>query len=271
METYGDISLRRSMSHSSSASDVEEKEQLLDGDASQTAKSREAKRRRLPTRILVTIGFLTVLNLALITVLVVFVVRKGQAHDHPPSWMPPERYTKKLFIYQSVFGDEPSTESEGQWTKLIPKGKGWIDVDNDTAIPYMHGMDQSLPKQQAMISVFHQLHCLYMTRAGYFSARAGNLDEVNAGHLAHCWDYLRQAIMCAGDTTLEWLHAPPTMSGARAGAPEDIGGSEFVLPTKALIHSMSADINNTKATIWPNPHSFSELPGRYFSLDARSA
>ncbi|KAK7952801.1 uncharacterized protein PG986_008529 [Apiospora aurea] len=215
MESYGDISLRRSMSQSSSTSDdVEEKEQLLDGEDSQTAGPRQAKRRRLPLRILVTIGFLAALNLAFITALAVFVVRKGQADAQPPSWMPPERYTKKLFIYQSVFGDEPSKESEGQWTKLIPKGKGWIDVDNDTALPYMHGMDQSLPKQQAMISVFHQLHCLYMTRAGYFSARAGNLDEVNAGHLAHCWDYLRQAIMCAGDTTLEWLHAPPDNIGS---------------------------------------------------------
>lgn len=53
-----------------------------------------------------------------------------------------------------------------------------------------------------------------MTRSGYFAARAGNLDEVNAGHLAHCWDYLRQAIMCAGDTTLEWLHAPPDNIGS---------------------------------------------------------
>lgn len=23
-------------------------------------------------------------------------------------------------------------------------------------------------------------------------------------HLAHCFDYLRQAILCAGDTTIEW-------------------------------------------------------------------
>jgi hypothetical protein len=48
----------------------------------------------------------------------------------------------------------------------------------------------------------------YMTRAGYFSVRAGNLDEVHVEHLRHCWDYLRQAIMCAGDTTLEWIPPP---------------------------------------------------------------
>jgi hypothetical protein len=53
-----------------------------------------------------------------------------------------------------------------------------------------------------------------MTRAGYFSAKSGNLDEVNVVHLSHCWDYLRQAIMCHSDTTLEWLHAPPDNFGS---------------------------------------------------------
>ncbi|KAK8090441.1 hypothetical protein PG997_005402 [Apiospora hydei] len=198
MESYGDISLRRSMSQSSSTSDdVEEKEQLLDGEDSQTAGPRQAKRRRLPLRILVTIGF------------------PGRAqpglHHGVGRLRGPQRA-----------GRCPTTVVDAAGANArVTEGKGWIDVDNDTAIPYMHGMDQSLPKQQAMISVFHQLHCLlitstrqYMTRAGYFSARAGNLDEVNAGHLAHCWDYLRQAIMCAGDTTLEWLHAPPDNIGS---------------------------------------------------------
>lgn len=53
-----------------------------------------------------------------------------------------------------------------------------------------------------------------MSRLGYFSAKAGNLDDVNTNHLTHCWDYLRQAIMCHGDTTLEWLAAPPNDEGS---------------------------------------------------------
>lgn len=28
-------------------------------------------------------------------------------------------------------------------------------------------------------------------------------------HVAHCFDYLRQAIMCCGDMTLEWASADP--------------------------------------------------------------
>ena len=31
-----------------------------------------------------------------------------------------------------------------------------------------------------------------------------DLEHVHELHLAHCFDYLRQAILCAGDTTIEW-------------------------------------------------------------------
>lgn len=33
-------------------------------------------------------------------------------------------------------------------------------------------------------------------------------------HLTHCWDYLRQGIMCASDTSLEWVPAPPNNIGS---------------------------------------------------------
>ncbi|OLN86640.1 hypothetical protein CCHL11_03716 [Colletotrichum chlorophyti] len=118
--------------------------------------------------------------------------------------MPPERYTKQIFQFQEVFGEEPNERSEAAWTKLIPMGKGWVNVTTDVELPYMPGLDRSLPEQKALLSVFHQLHCLYMTRSGFFAARDGKIETVNSTHLSHCWDYLRQSIMCAGDTSLEW-------------------------------------------------------------------
>lgn len=53
-----------------------------------------------------------------------------------------------------------------------------------------------------------------MTRKAYFSVRAGNIDGIDPVHLTHCWDFLRQAIMCAADTSLEWLPAPPNDIGS---------------------------------------------------------
>ncbi|KAK0708463.1 hypothetical protein B0H67DRAFT_495483, partial [Lasiosphaeris hirsuta] len=94
------------------------------------------------------------------------------------------------------------------------EGKGFVIINNQTTLPDLPRLDKSARgDKHAMISMFHQLHCLYMTRAGYFAARSGNLDDVNVPHLMHCWDYLRQGIMCSADTTLEWL------------APEDTGST----------------------------------------------
>lgn len=43
-------------------------------------------------------------------------------------------------------------------------------INNETILPEMPGLDQSLPQQRAMISVFHELHCL--VRAFPSSARS---------------------------------------------------------------------------------------------------
>ncbi|KAE8364652.1 hypothetical protein BDV27DRAFT_145155 [Aspergillus caelatus] len=115
---------------------------------------------------------------------------------------------------QTLYGEPLNPEAEKAWDELMPVGRGFVNINNDTALPDQPGLDQSLPQQRAMISVFHQLHCIYMTREGYYAAREGNLDQVNAAHLMHCWDYLRQAVMCNADTTLEWLPAPPNDRGS---------------------------------------------------------
>lgn len=110
------------------------------------------------------------------------------------------------------------------------EGGGFVDFkDEDVSNP-------PLSERRAVLSVFHQLHCLVraippcassstgrltllkqeMLRTGYFAAVAGNPEDVDQGpgHLSHCWDYLHQAITCHGDTTMEWVHeGDPGSSG----------------------------------------------------------
>lgn len=60
-------------------------------------------------------------------------------------------------------------------------------------------------------SVTHQLHCLYVILKAHNSmklvvtepgpAKPYTLED--PWHLNHCFDYIRQAIMCAGDVALE--------------------------------------------------------------------
>ncbi|KAK3356665.1 hypothetical protein B0T25DRAFT_453277, partial [Lasiosphaeria hispida] len=60
------------------------------------------------------------------------------------------------------------------------------------------------------VSVFHQIHCLNMIRRS-LSASVANPTEFHYlipqlyRHWDHCFDYVRQALMCAADVTLENL------------------------------------------------------------------
>ena len=55
-----------------------------------------------------------------------------------------------------------------------------------------------------MMSVFHQLHCLSYLAAHFQQGYGGvKLEDEIAHHSAHCFNYLRQGIMCSADTTLE--------------------------------------------------------------------
>ncbi|KAI6571032.1 hypothetical protein MCOR06_011842 [Pyricularia oryzae] len=122
---------------------------------------------------------------------------------------------KKVMHSEPLFGQEPNEESIAAWNSLLPKGRGWVHMRNKTALPDMPGLNQSLPEHIALPSVYHQLHCLYSTMRSYYDL----LDIINKNHtkrelpkdpawnkehLNHCWDYLRQNIMCTADVTLEW-------------------------------------------------------------------
>ena len=117
-------------------------------------------------------------------------------------------------------------------------GRGFVTVDA-LGKPMLYDDRRQLdPSSARAVSVFHQLHCLvrpFVThlsgpllqhfpanslqnalRVSYYAANAANYKTVSAGndndhsaaHVKHCFDYLRQALMCAADMTLEPLRPP---------------------------------------------------------------
>ncbi|KAF2163210.1 hypothetical protein M409DRAFT_26254 [Zasmidium cellare ATCC 36951] len=82
------------------------------------------------------------------------------------------------------------------WDSLIPKGRGWIKHPelNDG--------------QLSSVSVFHQLHCLNDVRRVYYgltnaSDEALDMWHFTPSHMRHCFEYIRQELMCAADSSLE--------------------------------------------------------------------
>ncbi|KAK3688795.1 hypothetical protein B0T22DRAFT_460245 [Podospora appendiculata] len=62
-----------------------------------------------------------------------------------------------------------------------------------------------------MLSAYHQLHCLKMLHLSFVhlaferseAAEVGGQAQYEVRHVEHCFDYLRQGLTCAGDSTLE--------------------------------------------------------------------
>ncbi|KAG4026281.1 hypothetical protein MFRU_042g00100 [Monilinia fructicola] len=115
------------------------------------------------------------------------------------------KFTKKLttFSYNRDFSYPPSNTTDTAWNGLFP-GKGSGGFFNH---PYAVG-------ERATLSVLHQLHCLDGIRHIYYlnndAATAGTLlveeelePHMKRSHMRHCIDFLRQSLMCCGDTSIE--------------------------------------------------------------------
>ncbi|KAF4628424.1 hypothetical protein G7Y89_g9724 [Cudoniella acicularis] len=103
-----------------------------------------------------------------------------------------------------------SLKNDDPWNNMLPNGRGFVEVPVEP-VPD----DTSTPEKEVYcISMFHQLHCIAGLKAAFESmskksnsrsdlAEPGQNDEHPVEHLMHCFDYLRQAVMCHGDMALE--------------------------------------------------------------------
>lgn len=101
----------------------------------------------------------------------------------------PRELPIKVRTIQAAFQDDPShygmegMEATAEWNALRPPGQGFAFLGKEHL-----AFD---------VSMWHQLQCLNHIRAVLVNGDDGS------DHTAHCFDYLRQAILCAADTTLE--------------------------------------------------------------------
>ncbi|PPQ91129.1 hypothetical protein CVT25_013268 [Psilocybe cyanescens] len=89
-----------------------------------------------------------------------------------------------------AFHDDPEhyamsgTRAWAEWNEIRPPGKGYIFL-GDAYYPFG-------------VSMWHQIHCLNHIRTMFVNGDDGS------DHTEHCFHYLRQALLCAADTTLEY-------------------------------------------------------------------
>jgi len=97
-----------------------------------------------------------------------------------------------------------------RWLELAPRGLGYLEIkDSDQYKFTQESLTGFGNKTVYTTSVTHQLHCLHSIVEAYsfLSMKVNGLvaDDANfkMWHVNHCVDYLRQSIMCCGDTAIE--------------------------------------------------------------------
>ncbi|KAJ7756043.1 hypothetical protein DFH07DRAFT_1027692, partial [Mycena maculata] len=81
-------------------------------------------------------------------------------------------------------------EADAEWASLMPRNHGF---------GFVRLGPQGRPFEP---SIYHQLHCLSELRRT-FVYYSGNMTARRLWHTEHCLNYLRQAILCNSDMTLE--------------------------------------------------------------------
>ncbi|KAE8350326.1 hypothetical protein BDV28DRAFT_151033 [Aspergillus coremiiformis] len=122
--------------------------------------------------------------------------------------VPPRAVT---FLPHDEYTQQPPEKPGSVWDKLIPPGRGFVKAIRTKSgslafEEYSSAAHETNPSKNVYsISAFHQMHCLAVIYNALSSKQnSGHKSRHDhSDHTNHCIDYLRQAIMCASDATLE--------------------------------------------------------------------
>ncbi|KAK9424904.1 putative Tat pathway signal sequence [Seiridium unicorne] len=129
----------------------------------------------------------------------------------------------RQFQEDRLYMSRPSAESDAAWEALSGPDRphrGFVRLDTGSAPDYGGNTEEKMYG----ISVFHQLHCLggvrkmlwdiiygradveHLLAAYPENATEFNFEATTHGlwHVNHCLDYVRQALQCNADLSLEW-------------------------------------------------------------------
>jgi hypothetical protein len=111
--------------------------------------------------------------------------------DFPPRFDAPTDIVEMTFG-ESLLFDLDIPHATELWDSIRPNiHLGYVRLGSDDRV--------------LVVSLYHSLHCLSMFRLGL----VGELLLSNHHHFEHCFNYLRQLILCSADATLEPIDFRP--------------------------------------------------------------
>ncbi|KAH7061588.1 hypothetical protein B0J12DRAFT_565143, partial [Macrophomina phaseolina] len=85
-----------------------------------------------------------------------------------------------------------------------------------------------------VVSVFHQIHCLYSILSDYLDLRSGKQLGGEKEYSLQCFNYLRQSLQCCGDTALEGSDIYAAAEGRNGTL--GIGSTHVCRDYEAILH-----------------------------------
>ncbi|KAJ5033646.1 uncharacterized protein L3040_008758 [Drepanopeziza brunnea f. sp. 'multigermtubi'] len=130
----------------------------------------------------------------------------------------------------------PRPELDDAWNELIANVNQRVNKDEAKKAGFESTeLADGSGDLYGMPAVFHNLHCLYALRRSMFpNVYVEDPDVVPPGpnqinvHADHCFDIIRQAIMCQGDMSLYYFYWPKTAQSATRSYPRHVGHREHV-------------------------------------------
>ncbi|RVD89735.1 uncharacterized protein DFL_000728 [Arthrobotrys flagrans] len=157
------------------------------------------------------------LELAMAATIVVLLVLNSYQGRDTIKRTPVPRLPRKLYTFRSnstlmhdkmFFNKTDTLRTLHNWIPLSSASRGYVVIKDahryDLPNPYTVPVDRYKDGPGYMMTVFHQLHCLSYLVEHYQQGYDGvELTEEVAHHAAHCFNYIRQGLMCSADSTLE--------------------------------------------------------------------
>jgi hypothetical protein len=119
-----------------------------------------------------------------------------------------------------------SPKTQQAWLDIVPAGLGYVHVEEPSSYNNLpHPIHDYYNKSVFTTSMTHQLHCIYTILDAYNMLKiSGDPEAIKMPwHINHCFEYIRQAIMCNGDVALE---GAATTFPVNPVTGEDLGGSD---------------------------------------------
>ncbi|KAH8912450.1 hypothetical protein BR93DRAFT_78837 [Coniochaeta sp. PMI_546] len=131
----------------------------------------------------------------------------------PKFTIEPKVFTADLLATVDHETEGSSNATAANWLSYMPVGNGFLSVEYDKSYNLPPPIKYN-GRSVYSVAYTHQLHCLYSIMAMYNGLLEGSMKPLKShNHIDHCFRYLRQSILCCGDTALEGQDPRTTRAG----------------------------------------------------------